>query len=701
MMKSVNVTVQIGEHSMMLETGMLAAQAHGAVTVRLGDTILFAAVTASDKPREGIDYFPLQVEYREKFYAAGRFPGGFFKREARPSEKEILTARCTDRPIRPLFPDDYHNEVQINNMLLSADGENDSDMLSIVGASAALMLSEIPFSGPIAAVRIGRVDGRFIVNPSNAQREAGDLELVYAANRDYPIMIEGGGNEVSETDMVAAMRHAHLECVKLIDAQIELRRLSGKAPKTVPATTALPELLDTVRKLAGADLRAAVTVPGKADRKERMNAVRTALTEKLLETTPETTAEAIRAAWDALEIETIRKAVLDDGRRVDGRAPDELRPLEALVGVLPRTHGSAIFCRGETQVLASATLGTDKDSQSMDAVTGGPSDKRFFLHYNFPPYCVGETGRLGSTSRREIGHGALAERSLEPMLPADYPYSVRLVNEVMSCNGSSSMATICSGCLALMDAGVPIKRPVAGISIGLFSDADRAVLVTDIIGAEDHCGDMDFKVAGTRNGITGFQVDLKIRGLRWDLVEGAFEKARLARIKILDYMATVLDQPRAELSPYAPRIQQIKIDPEKIGLLIGPGGKNIRRIVALSGAQIDVEDDGTVSIFSSSKDALEIAVREVEMISAEVEEGLIYDGVVSSVKEFGAFVEVLPGKDGLVHISELADFRVNRVEDICKVGDQMLVKCIGIDERGRVRLSRRAAMQENDAAPDA
>ncbi len=698
MIKSVNYTVTIGEQDVILETGTLAHQAHGAVTVRLGDTVLLAAVTASDQPREGVDYFPLQVEYREKFSAAGRFPGGFFKREARPSEKEILTARLTDRPIRPLFPDGYRNEVQVNNMLLSADGENDSDVLSMIGASAALMLSEIPFAGPIAAVRVGRVEGRFLINPTHTQREQSDLDLVYAANRECPVMIEGGGNEVSEADMIAAMRAAHPECVKLIDAQLELRRISGKPEKPVPeANPADHKLLEMARAAVGSELRDAVMVSTKTERKLAMAGVRESLAAKILAQEPETTEEDLRAVWDVLEVETVRNLALKENRRIDGRGMDEMRDLEAVVGVLPRTHGSAIFSRGDTQVLASLTLGTEQDSQSVDAVVGGPSDKRFLLHYNFPPYCTGETGRLGFTSRREIGHGALAERSLEPAVPENYPYTIRLVNDVMGSNGSSSMASVCAGCMAMMDAGVPLSSPVAGISIGLFSDAERAILITDILGTEDHCGDMDFKVAGTRKGITGFQVDLKMCGLRWDLVEAAFEQARLARIKILDYMASVLEKPRAELSPYAPRIEEIKIDPEKIGLLIGPGGKNIRRVTALSGAQIDIEEDGTVKIYSNNTESLEIAVREVNLISAEVEEGALYDGVVTGVKEFGAFVEVLPGKEGLVHISELADFRVNRVEDICKVGDHMPVKCIGVNERGQVRLSRKAAMQEKDA----
>ena len=696
MKETTSVSVAVGGKEMTIEAGLLAQQAAGAVTVRMGDTVLFSAVTCTDEPREGIDYFPLQVEYREKFYAAGRFPGGFFKREARPGEKEILTARVTDRPIRPLFPKGYRNDVQINNMLLSADGENDSDVLSIVAASAALTISEIPFMGPVAGVRVGRIDGNFVVNPTHAEREKSDLDLIYTCKGDLPLMIEGSAREASEADVVAAMRLAQDECVKITEAQLELRRKLGLPDKVVEQQPEDTTLLDAARELVGADVTEAMTIPGKHDRQVRLNEIRDTLGKTLLERDEETTEEQVRMTFDELEIEVVRKNMLEHGKRVDGRAADEIRPLSAQVGLLPRMHGSAVFCRGETQALGSATLGTKSDRQSLDAVTGGQDEKSFMLHYNFPPYCVGEAGRLGFTSRREVGHGALAERSLAQVLPEDYPYTVRLVSDIMACNGSSSMASICTGTLAMMDAGIPIQKPVAGISIGLFSNENKAELVTDIIGIEDHCGDMDFKVAGTRDGITGFQVDLKITGLKWDLVEGAFEQARVARGKILDFMTSVIPEPRAEMSKYAPRIEQIKIDTEKIGELIGPGGKNIRRITDLSGAQIDIEEDGTVSIFATDGESMEIAVREVNLVTAEAEEGKTYDGVVTGVKEFGAFVQILPGKDGLVHISEMADFRVKSVDDICKVGDRMTVKCIGIDDRGRIKLSRREAMREKD-----
>ncbi len=699
MKNATSVEVTVSGKTITIEAGLLAQQAAGAVTIRMDDTVLFSAVTNTKEPKEGVDYFPLQVEYREKFYAAGKFPGGFFKRESRPSEKEILTARITDRPIRPLFPKEYRNDVQINNMLLSADGENDADMLSIIASSAALVLSEIPFLGPIAGVRVGRVGGQFVINPTHKQREESDLDLIYASTRDLPLMIEGGGNEVLEADLVAAMKLAHPECVKLIDAQIELRRKLGLPDKVIQKmeNEKAQTLLASAKETAGAKMAEAMLVSGKLDRMARVDEVRTSLKETLIQKFPEMTDEEFRQAFDDLEIETVRSNVLEKGRRIDGRASDELRKLNGDIRVLPRTHGSSLFSRGETQSLGTVTLGTKSDTQSMDAITGGPVEKKFMFHYNFPPYSVGECGRLGSTGRREIGHGALAERSIEPVIPKDFPYTVRLVSDIMSSNGSTSMASVCSGTLALMDAGVPIIKPVAGISIGLFSNEKKSVLVTDIIGTEDHCGDMDFKVSGTRDGITGFQVDLKIPGLKWELVEGAFEQARKARLRILDFMAGIIAAPRQEMSQYAPRIQKIVIPQDKIGELIGPGGKNIRRITELSGAQIDIEEDGTVSIFAVNKESMDMAVREVSMITAEPEEGKLYHGVVTGVKEFGAFVEILPGKDGLVHISELAETRVRSVEDICKVGDQMWVKCLGVDDRGRVRLSRKEALREKDA----
>jgi len=693
------VEVDVGGHKIRLSSGLLAKQAAGSVTIQMGETVVFSAVTTTTTPREGVDYFPLQVEYREKFYAAGRFPGGYFKREARPSEREILIARMTDRPLRPLFPDGYRNDVQIVNNLLCTDQEHESDILSINAASAAVMLTDIPFAGPIGAVRVGRIAGKFILNPTMKEIEQSDLNLIYAGTAALPLMIEGAAQEITEADMLAAMRLAHAAIQPLIQAQHELRRKFGLPEKTFADLLVDQTHLAKARELAGRELEAALMIVGKLERQDAVAAVKEALQAKLVALFPDLSAEQYFQLFDALEIEATREMVLAKHHRIGGRGMDELRPLSGGVGLLPRTHGSALFTRGETQALATVTLGTSSDVQEMDALAGGPSEKKFYLHYNFPPFSVGEVGRLGFTGRREIGHGALAERSIAPMMPKDFPYTVRVVSEIMESNGSSSMASVCAGTLALMDAGVPIAKPVAGISIGLFTSADgrQAQLVTDIIGAEDHCGDMDFKVAGTRAGITGFHVDLKLRGLRWDLVAGAFAQAHAARLKLLDFIESLIAAPRADLSKYAPRITVLKINPENIGALIGPGGKNIRRITDTTGTQIDIEDDGTVRIFATSKEAMEAAQREVNLIAAEPEVGKIYRGTVTGIKEFGAFVEILPGKDGLVHISEMADQRIRSVGDICKVGDEMWVKCIDVDETGRVRLSRKAALAELDA----
>lgn len=699
MKDTTSVSVDVGGARMTIETGLLARQAAGATTVRLGDTVVFSAVTCTDKPREGIDFFPLQVEYREKFYAAGRFPGGYFKREARPGEKEILCARITDRPIRPLFPDGYHNDVQINNMVVSADGENEADTLAVNASSAALHISDIPFMGPIGCVRVGRINGAFVINPTQAQRKESDLDLIYAGTRDRFLMMEGSAKEISEADFLAAMKRGHVEVVKIIDAQEELRRMLGKPPKEIHDGAPDPEKMAFLREAGGGELRKALLIPGKLEREGAVKAIKESLLAKAMEKWPEEITDvSFVQLFDALEIELVRKNILEDGKRIDGRGTEEIRKLYAQLQPIPRAHGSAIFERGETSALGTVTLGTKKDAQDMDAVTGGETSKSFFLHYNFPPYCTGEVGRIGGLGRREVGHGALAERSIAQVIPADYPYTIRVVSDIMGSNGSSSMASVCVGSLALMDAGVPITSPVAGISIGLFTtpDESRKILVTDILGAEDHCGDMDFKVAGTRKGITGFQVDLKLRGLTWDVVEAALERARQARGKVLDFMAGVIPAPRADLSPLAPRITKMSIPVDKIGALIGPGGSNIRRVCEVTGTQIDIEDDGTVSIFANNAESLKMAQNEVAAVSAEAEEGKIYEGTVTGIKEFGAFVEILPGKDGLCHISELADRRIGKVEDVCKVGDKMWVKCIGIDDRGRIKLSRRQAMQELD-----
>ena len=689
------VEFEVGGVSMYFETGVLAKQADAAVSCGLEENIVFSAVTSANEAREGCDFFPLQVEYREKFYAAGRFPGGYIKREARPSEKEILTMRVTDRPIRTLFPSNFHREVQINNMLLSCDGLRDTDILSVNAASAALTLSELPFDGPIGAVRIARNDGAWIINPTHDQLAASDLDLTYCGARDKVMMIEGTADEMPEEAFIEAMQTAHVEVEKIIAAQLQLRADVGLPEKVYTPEASDSTLLDKARELAGADFIELMKIAGKQERQDAVSALKASLKVQMLEAFEDMSDEAYFHAFHDLEVETVRRNVIENNTRIGGRGFLELRELDAQVGVLPRTHGSAIFGRGETQTLCTVTLGTKKETQGLDAVTGGVSEKEFLLHYNFPPYSVGEVGRLGMTSRREIGHGNLAERSIVPVLPDDFPYAVRVVSEVMGSNGSSSMASACGGALALMDAGVPLKAPVAGISVGLFTDDQGAsVQVIDILGVEDHCGDMDFKVVGSRKGITGFQVDLKVHGLNWDQVKEAFEIARQGRSDILDYMESVLDTPREELAPTAPRITKVKIDPEKIGALIGPGGKHIRGITESSGAQVDIDEDGMVSIYATDAASMESAVSQVNALTAEIEIGTIYEGKVVTVKDFGAVVECMPGKEGLVHISELVNERVESVDSICKPGDAMKVKCIDIDNQGRVRLSRKAALDD-------
>ena len=686
------IEFEVGGKPMFFETGVLAKQADAAVSCGLGDNIVFSAVTSAKEAKEGCDFFPLQVEYREKFYAAGRFPGGYIKREARPSEKEILTMRVTDRPIRTLFPDGFYREVQINNMLMSCDGTIDTDILSVNAASAALTLSELPFNGPIGAVRIVRNDGEWIINPTHEQLAKSDLDLTYCGSQDKVMMIEGTANEMPENEFIQAMKVAHAEVIKIISAQLDLRKELGLPEKIYESIKKDTSKLDKARELVGSKFIDTMKIVGKQERHESVNILKDELKELMLNEFEDMTDEEYFHIFHDLEVETVRKNVIENKTRIGGRGFLEIRDLEAQVGILPRTHGSSIFGRGETQTLCTVTLGTKKDSQGLDAVTGGVSEKEFILHYNFPPYSVGEVGRLGMTSRREIGHGNLAEKSIVPVLPDDFPYAIRVVSEVMGSNGSSSMASACGGCLALMDAGVPLKSAVAGISVGLFTDESSSIQVIDILGAEDHCGDMDFKVVGTKKGITGFQVDLKVHGLTWEQVSEAFEIARNGRIEILDYMSSVIAEPRSDLSENAPRITTLKIDPDKIGALIGPGGKHIKAITESTSAQIDISDDGKVSIFANDSQNMENAISQVNALTAEIEIGKVYNGKVITVKDFGAFVECLPGKEGLVHISELANERVESVESICKAGDEMKVKCIDIDNQGRVRLSRKAAL---------
>lgn len=699
------VVAQVADKQIIIETGKYAKQADGAVTVQLGETIVVVAAVAATKAKPGQDFFPLTVDYREKAAAAGKFPGGYFKREGRPTEKEILTSRLTDRPIRPLFPKGWYNEVQVQTIVLSADGENDPDMLSMVGASAALMVSDIPWDGPLGAVRIGRVKGKFLVNPTHAQMVESDLDLVYVGSSSDIVMFEGSAKELSEADFNAALKFGQECCQPLILAQKELAARGGKSKREITLNVVPEEILNEAKKLSGGRMVPALLTHAKLAREAAVKAVTDDVGAKLVEKFgPEKVTEfVLKDAFYYIQKEAVRGLIMDQTKRLDGRALDQVRPIWSEVGILPRAHGSAVFSRGETQAVTLTTLGTSEDAQEFDSYTGGESEKKFILHYNFPNFSVGETGRISGPGRREIGHGALAERSIEPMLPLDtYPYAIRVTSEIMESNGSTSMASVCGGTLALMDAGVPLIRPVGGISIGLCTEYDgkdtisRYKLLTDIIGWEDAFCDMDCKIAGTDRGITGFQLDLKLRGVPHKIMAEALELARVARLHILAEMAKTISEPRKELSKYAPRIVTLKINPEKIGALIGPGGKNIKRIVEESGCEINIEDDGTVNIYSVSEEGMKKAQQEIQGMTAEAEIGKIYRGKVVTIKDFGCFVEFLPGRDGLCHISELANFRVKQTEDIVKVGDEIWVKCLGIDEKGRVKLSRKAAMAERD-----
>ncbi|MCG3149164.1 MAG: Polyribonucleotide nucleotidyltransferase [Verrucomicrobiae bacterium] len=695
------INVAVGDAQLAIETGKLAKQADGAVLIQLGETVVLVTAVSSD-PREGLDFFPLTVDYREKAAAVGKFPGGYFKREGRPTEKEILTCRMIDRPCRPLFPEGFYNDTQIMAVLLSADTENDPDILAINGASAALSVSDIPWGGPFGAVRVSRVDGKLIVNPTHSQRKDSDLDLIYVGSENDLVMIEGEAHEISEADMMAAIEFAHAEVKKIVAGIRDLTKLAGKPKRQVALKTVRPEVLALAKQTIGNDILAALLTEKKLARQAALGALKTKMKETLKAQFADLTDFEVSESFYKIESEALRTSILKNNKRPDGRGVNDVRPLYCEVGVLPRTHGSAIFQRGETQALVITTLGSTSDTQEMDGWTGGPTEKAFYLHYNFPPFSVGETGRTGSPGRREIGHGALAERSIAPMIPdaADFPYSIRVTSEIMESNGSTSMASVCGATLSLLDAGVPMKAPVAGISVGLFTDekTGQTLTVTDILGSEDHFGDMDFKVAGTAKGITGFQTDLKVAGLSHALTKQAFAQALEARLKILDVMNKAISAPRAEMSKYAPRITSLKINPDKIGAVIGSQGKVIKGIVEATGCQIDIEDDGTIRIFSSSSAGAEMAIAQINAITAEAEVGKIYRGRVVGIKEFGAFVEILPEKDGLLHISEIADRRINKVEDVLKLGDEVDVKVLGIDDRGKIKLSRRAAMAEKDAA---
>jgi polyribonucleotide nucleotidyltransferase len=699
-MAAVRVEREIGGRTLSIETGRIAKQAHGSALVRYADTVIIATAVRA-KPREGITWFPLTVEYREMTYAAGKIPGGFFKREGRPSMKEVLTCRLVDRPIRPLFPEGYKDEIQVIVEVLSADQENDPDVLAIIGASAALALSPIPWEGPVGAVRIGLVDGQLIVNPTHAQRDTGQMEMVVSGLDGMINMIEVGAREVPEEKVAEALALAQEVIGTILAMQRELVEKAGspKAPFAGPKDVAPLEA--RIEKGFLAELAAAKQVHGKIERNRTCDELLARACEAILVgagmATEWTEADFTRA-WYAVEERLIRRMLLS-GQRTDGRRPDELRPIVCEVGVLPRTHGSALFTRGETQALVVTTLGTGEDQQIIDGLIE-EYRKPFMLHYNFPPFSVGEVKMIRGPSRRDIGHGALAEKSLQGVMPTDteFPYTIRIVSDIMESNGSSSMATVCGATLSLMDAGVPIKDPVAGISIGRISDGDKELFLTDIQGEEDHVGDMDFKVAGTQKGITGMQLDLKIRGLALDVCRRALVRAREVRLELLKIMLQTIPSPRAEISRHAPRLLQIKINPDKIGKVIGPGGKTIKGLEAATGARIEVEDDGTITISSVDVTAAEKARDAIEALTAEAQIGRIYTGTVVSIKDFGAFIEILPSQDGMCHVSELSDKYVKNVGDVVKMGDTVRVKVISIDDTGRIKLSRKAAMKEEAAA---
>ncbi|MBM4019389.1 MAG: polyribonucleotide nucleotidyltransferase [Planctomycetes bacterium] len=699
-MAAVRVEREIGGRTLSIETGRIAKQAHGSALVRYADTVVIAAAVRA-QPREGINFFPLTVEYREMTYAAGKIPGGFFKREGRPSAKEVLTCRMVDRPLRPLFPEGYMDEVQVIVQVLSADQENDPDLLAVIGASTALSLSPIPWEGPLGAVRIGLAAGELIVNPTHAQRDAGDMEMFVAGLDGMINMMQVGAREVPEEKVVEALALAQEHIHTAIEMQRELVQRAGapKIPFAGPKDVSPLEQL--IEKQFLAELAAAKHIHGKIERNRTCDDIEARACEAILVgqgKATEWTEQDFGRAWYNVEDRIIRKMLLA-GERTDGRRPDELRPITCEVGVLPRTHGSAIFTRGETQALAVTTLGTGEDQQIIDGLIE-EYRKPFMLHYNFPPFSVGEVKPIRGPSRRDIGHGALAEKSLQGVMPSEeeFPYTIRIVSDIMESNGSSSMATVCGATLSLMDAGVPIKDPVAGVSIGRISDGDKEILLTDIQGEEDNVGDMDFKVAGTQRGVTGIQLDLKVRGLTLEACKRALERAREVRMDILKAMLQTIPSPRAEISRHAPRLIQIKINPDKIGKVIGPGGKTIKALEADTGARIEVEDDGTVTLSSVDVTAVEKARDAIEALTAEAQIGKIYTGTVVSIKEFGAFIEIFPGQDGMCHVSELSDKYVKNVTDVLKMGDTVRVKVISIDDTGRIKLSRKAALKEEAAA---
>jgi polyribonucleotide nucleotidyltransferase len=689
--------VEIGGKILSLETGRFAKQANGAVMVRYGDTMVLVTAVAAEEAKEDQDFFPLQVEYRERVSAAGKFPGGYIKREGRPTEKEILSSRLIDRPIRPLFPKDFTNETQVIAFVLSYDGENDPDVLAAVGASAALTISNVPFDGPVAEVRIGRLNGEFICNPTQQQVTESDIELVVAGTADSIMMVEGESHEVSEDDLLNALKLAQSEIKKIVQLQLELKSEAGKTKWEVPVKIIDENLFKDVSDLAFAKLKDLVySIQAKEERSAKNKELVKSVTEALAEKYPEQ-GKVIGSIIHDLEKDLMRKRILEDGIRLDGRNTEQIRNISIDLGVLPRTHGSALFTRGETQSLASVTLGTKGDEQNIEGLLQEYS-KKFMLHYNFPPFSVGEVGRMSGVGRREIGHGNLAERSLKIMFPeAEFPYTVRIISDILESNGSSSMASVCAGSLALMDGGVPMKKPVAGIAMGLVKEDDRFAILSDILGNEDHLGDMDFKVAGTKDGITAFQMDIKIQGISFEIMQQALKQAKAGRMHILDIMDKAISKPNENLSQYAPRLLTIKVEQDQIGMIIGPGGKVIQGMQRMFGVEINIEDDGTVSIASPNKENAQRAKDHIKRMTSNPEVGEIYEGVITKIMDFGAFVEIIPGKEGLLHISQIDNKRVNKVTDYYKEGDKVTVKLIKI-ENGKFSLSRRELLKPEGIA---
>lgn len=694
----------INGRTLTIETGEIAKQANGSALARYGDTVVLAAVTAATDDRGELDFFPLTVDYRERTYAAGKIPGGFFKREGRPGEKETLTSRIIDRPLRPLFPSGYNKETQILCTVLSVDNENDPDIVALIAASAALTVSDVPFLGPVGAVRMGYTDHQIVVNPTNGELERGQLNMVVAGSQEAIVMVEGGALELPEDIVLSALETAHQALQACIDIQFQLQQRAGKTKLPVAPPAIDETLQQNVQAMAHERLKAALATPGKLERQEAVATLEQEVVQAFESSDePDTapSAKTIKAFLHDMESAEMRRQILEEGRRADGRGLADIRPISGRVSMLPRTHGSALFTRGETQALVVATLGTQSDEQTIDDL-GGRTSKRFMLHYNFPSYSVGEVRPLRGPGRREIGHGALAERAIRPVIPSheSFPYTLRVVSDIMESNGSSSMATVCGSALALMDAGVPIKAPVAGIAMGLIAEGEEVAILSDILGVEDHLGDMDFKVAGTGQGITAIQMDIKTTGVSREIMAQALEQARQGRMHILQEMQGILGGPRVETSAYAPRIVTLKINKDKVREVIGPGGKTIRGIIEATGVTIDIEDDGTVLIASANESASQEAVQMVRELTKEAEIGQIYMGTVRKIMDFGAFVEIFPGTDGLLHISQISEKRVNKVSDEVQEGDRIMVKVLEVDRNGRIKLSHKEAVRDQEAAAE-